>query len=150
MVCLGVSSADYFILNCPERDSFLPTVTRLAGLESPPFPAKFNIQQRWALIQEKEEKGLRDFSGSTSDDLEERLQVVCLPKLSRGVVYDVKVVGPGYGAYSQYACWVAGSRHHSTRLIVGIPFLVQGHWELLWQNLLCQSEIKTGGRTPEG
>lgn len=43
-------------------------------------------------MQEKEDKGLRDFSGSKSDDLEERLQVVCLPKLSRGVVHDVKEV----------------------------------------------------------
>lgn len=59
---------------------------------------------RWALIQEKEEKGLRDFSGSASDDLEERLQVVCLPKLSRGVVYDVKEVGQGYGACSRNTC----------------------------------------------
>lgn len=49
-------------------------------------------KKRWALIQEKEDKGLRDFSGSKSDDLEERLQVVCLPKLSRGVVHDVKEV----------------------------------------------------------
>lgn len=43
-------------------------------------------------MQEKKDKGLPDFSGSKSDDLEERLQVVCLPKLSRGVVYDVQEV----------------------------------------------------------
>lgn len=43
-------------------------------------------------MQEKEEKGLVDFSGSKSDDLEEKLQVVCLPKLSRGVIHDVKEV----------------------------------------------------------
>lgn len=65
---------------------------------------------RWALIQEKEDKGLRDFSGPASDDLEERLQVVCLPKLSRGVVYDVKEVGRRYGACSQHTCGVAASR----------------------------------------
>lgn len=52
---------------------------------------------------------MRDFSGSASDDLEERLQVVCLPKLSRGVVYDVKEVGPGYGAYSQNTCGIAAT-----------------------------------------
>lgn len=44
-------------------------------------------------MQEKEDKGLGDFSGSKSDDLEDRLQVVCLPKLSRGIVYDVQEVG---------------------------------------------------------
>lgn len=43
-------------------------------------------------MKEKEDKGLKDFSGSKSDDLEERLQVVCLPKLSRGVVHDVQEV----------------------------------------------------------
>lgn len=43
-------------------------------------------------MEEKHDKGLRDFSGSKSDDLERRLQVLCLPKLSKGVVYDVQEV----------------------------------------------------------
>ncbi|CAM9928758.1 unnamed protein product [Ectocarpus sp. 12 AP-2014] len=55
-----------------------------------PVVHRFSPVDWWALMQEKEDKGLADFSGSKSDDLEERLQVVCLPKLTRGVVDDVK------------------------------------------------------------
>lgn len=35
--------------------------------------------------------------------------MVCLPKLSRGVVYDVKEVGAGYGACSLNTCGVAAT-----------------------------------------
>ncbi|CAM9968751.1 unnamed protein product, partial [Scytosiphon promiscuus] len=55
-----------------------------------PAVHRFSPVDWWALMNEKADKGLKDFSGSKSDDLEERLQVVCLPKLSRGVVHDVK------------------------------------------------------------
>ncbi|CAN0066057.1 unnamed protein product [Ectocarpus sp. 4 AP-2014] len=55
-----------------------------------PVVHRFSPVDWWALMEEKEDKGLADFSGSKSDDLEERLQVVCLPKLTRGVVDDVK------------------------------------------------------------
>ncbi|CAB1119965.1 unnamed protein product [Ectocarpus sp. CCAP 1310/34] len=55
-----------------------------------PVVHRFSPVDWWALMQEKEDKGLADFSGSKSDELEERLQVVCLPKLTRGVVDDVK------------------------------------------------------------
>ena len=69
------------------RRSVTPFARRTLNSTSRP-----NLKTRWALLQEKKDKGLSDFSGSKSDDLEERLQVVCLPKLSRGVVYDVKEV----------------------------------------------------------
>lgn len=51
------------------------------------------IHERFDLVLEKEDKGLKDFSGSKSDDLERRLQVVCLPNCTRGIVYDVQEVG---------------------------------------------------------
>lgn len=91
-----------FLVVAPNKDTYLTITPNCGGILFSLLLLVYTheclcvwrtIRGRFDLVLEKEDKGLKDFSGSKSDALERRLQVLCLPNCTRGVVYDVQEVG---------------------------------------------------------